>query len=507
MKKLLIVLSLSLYCAKAFSQRESFFNVYEQAEKSFCASAAIETDDGCFIIAVYDYYGGCGELKKISQDGVLLKRLPIGNDNVFSGIEGLYRDPWHTDSFYAIGRVIHWDEQITKPFVMHFSEELELMDYKEVELPGEFPRFLVGRSLFTSEGDFLYATTLRPEQDYHRLYMRIALDGTLTKFHEETEDCGIGIMINAIFEFPEGNRFGEYRNSYRVPGYIALRPRLFSFDDDFVFDTLHEYGNILQTLGDTVHSILHDAQGNGTVRVFNDSILLFSAKAYEDWHIGLTTYETDQSTLFFSSDLEGNIKNYLVIGSKNNSTEVPIAFNAIDIDKNGQGIYHGCYSRDGVISSPFPNRIVITKTDDTLGVLWEKTYSYPSRYLEATYLFATNEGGCIVTGGTHDDASSRFDLFVLKINADGTVGTDEILVQEIRPYAYWPNPAQDELHLQFSPDVTPKSIELYDLQGRMVQTQSKNLESLNMAGLPAGTYTMRVMLEDGKVFSDKVVKE
>ena len=243
----------------------------------------------------------------------------------------------------------------------------------------------------------MYATTLRPEQDYHRLYMRIALDGTLTKFHEETEDCGIGIMINAIFEFPEGNRFGEYRNSYRVPGYIALRPRLFSFDDDFVFDTLHEYGNILQTLGDTVHSILHNASGNGTVRVFNDSILLFS--------------------------------------------------------------------------------------------------------------FATNEGGCIVTGGTHDDASSRFDLFVLKINADGTVGTDEILVQEIRPYAYWPNPAQDELHLQFSPDVTPKSIELYDLQGRLVQTQSKNLESLNMAGLPAGTYMMRVMLEDGKVFSDKVVKE
>lgn len=64
MKIILIVLSLSLYCAKAFSQRESFFNVYEQAEKSFCASAAIETDDGCFIIAVYDYYGGCGELKK-----------------------------------------------------------------------------------------------------------------------------------------------------------------------------------------------------------------------------------------------------------------------------------------------------------------------------------------------------------------------------------------------------------------------------------------------------------
>ena len=103
MKKLLIVLSLLLCYATAFPQREGFFNVYEQAEKSFCASAAIETDDGCFIIAVYDYYGGGGELKKLSGDGTMLKRLPISDDNVFSGIEGLYRDPWHTDSFYAIG--------------------------------------------------------------------------------------------------------------------------------------------------------------------------------------------------------------------------------------------------------------------------------------------------------------------------------------------------------------------------------------------------------------------
>jgi hypothetical protein len=78
---------------------------------------------------------------------------------------------------------------------------------------------------------------------------------------------------------------------------------------------------------------------------------------------------------------------------------------------------------------------------------------------------------------------------------------------QVCPVTHYPNPVSDILNLQYSPDVTPKQIELYDLQGRLVQTQSKNLESLNMVGLPAGTYTMRVMLEGGKVFSDKVVKE
>ena len=50
-------------------------------------------------------------------------------------------------------------------------------------------------------------------------------------------------------------------------------------------------------------------------------------------------------------------------------------------------------------------------------------------------------------------------------------------------------------------------VELYDLQGRLVRTQSKDLESIILQGLSAGTYTMRVTLEDGKAFSDKVVKE
>jgi hypothetical protein len=33
------------------------------------------------------------------------------------------------------------------------------------------------------------------------------------------------------------------------------------------------------------------------------------------------------------------------------------------------------------------------------------------------------------------------------------------------------------------------------------------LESISLQGLSAGTYTMRVVLDDGKAFSDKVMKE
>ena len=63
-----------------------------------------------------------------------------------------------------------------------------------------------------------------------------------------------------------------------------------------------------------------------------------------------------------------------------------------------------------------------------------------------------------------------------------------------------------QTHLQYSLDTTATQIELYDLQGRMVRSQRNDLENLNLQGLSSGTYTMHVTLENGKVFSDKVVK-
>ncbi len=92
------------------------------------------------------------------------------------------------------------------------------------------------------------------------------------------------------------------------------------------------------------------------------------------------------------------------------------------------------------------------------------------------------------------------------INDNGTNGTPE-MDKYIRPYAYYPNPAQDQLPLQYSPDVQPACIELFDLQGRLVSKQSQGLDNIELQGLAPGQYVMKVTMEDGKTFTDKVVKE
>ena len=147
-------------------------------------------------------------------------------------------------------------------------------------------------------------------------------------------------------------------------------------------------------------------------------------------------------------------------------------------------------------------QIAVVKLDADFNVQWERFCLEPSGYRRNSDLMTVlDDGGVAICGAIWNTP----EVFFLILSDDGwAVNESEV---SFRPYAYYPNPVQDELHLQYSPDVTPTQIELYDLQGRLVRTQKNGLERLEMNGLPVGTYTMRVTLEGGKVFSDKVVKE
>ncbi len=109
MRRRLLFFAFAMCSMATFAQRQGFFNVYEREDKSFSVGAAIETDDGCMIVSLYDYNGGSGELVKLSSEGNMLKRIPISDESVFSALERLYRDPQSPDLFCGIGHVTHWE--------------------------------------------------------------------------------------------------------------------------------------------------------------------------------------------------------------------------------------------------------------------------------------------------------------------------------------------------------------------------------------------------------------
>ena len=158
--------------------------------------------------------------------------------------------------------------------------------------------------------------------------------------------------------------------------------------------------------------------------------------------------------------------------------------------------------------------VTIVKMDTDLNVEWKRLCKTGDINMSPLFYFLNmyedeqgNEKGIVWSGYGIRTSDNKPGLVHFFLNHDGTVGVGENDVVEVRPYACYPNPAHDALHLQYSPDVQPKQIELYDLQGRLVRTQNDHLESLSLQGLAAGQYVMKVTMEGGDTFTDKVVKE
>ncbi len=97
----------------------------------------------------------------------------------------------------------------------------------------------------------------------------------------------------------------------------------------------------------------------------------------------------------------------------------------------------------------------------------------------------------------------KISVVVVNDNSWGAPETEAVM----RPYVFYPNPLRDRLSFHYSPDVKPQHVALCDLQGRELRVWRSGFESLDLSGLSAGTYMLRVTLKGGKSYSDLVIKE
>lgn len=182
-------------------------------------------------------------------------------------------------------------------------------------------------------------------------------------------------------------------------------------------------------------------------------------------------------------------------------------------EKMQDGTIYLLYREKGM---PAKYWMTVVKMDSNLNIEWKRYCEAPegattvipnSTFISTT--LADSDGsntGFAITGVSFDNATYIGGVFYGILTHDGIPASVGGGI-EVRPYMSYPNPAQDQLHLQYSPDVQPKHVELYDLQGRLVRSQGNTFETVDLGQLPAGTYTLRVTMQDGQTFSDKVVKE
>jgi uncharacterized delta-60 repeat protein len=123
-------------------------------------------------------------------------------------------------------------------------------------------------------------------------------------------------------------------------------------------------------------------------------------------------------------------------------------------------------------------------------------YVESSANLKSAESIIYNSDGSIILSGEYNDGVSN-KIFVAKYIVS-TLATNEIKNNELQVQ----NPFKNELKIRSKEEI--KSLELYDLQGKVILKSSGNI--LNTSYLNKGFFVLKTITISGKVFINKVIK-
>lgn len=90
------------------------------------------------------------------------------------------------------------------------------------------------------------------------------------------------------------------------------------------------------------------------------------------------------------------------------------------------------------------------------------------------------------------------------LNMAGTLGTSDVIAEN-KEIVLYPNPAKETVSFKNADRI--KSIDIYESTGRKVKFIKLNGENINVADLKSGNYYFEILLKDGTVSFEKLIKE
>ena len=429
----------------------------------------VETDDNallvdCPMFEAFLYGNDRGSmLYKISLEGELMDSLLIVSDNV--PLRTMLEPIPDVKGQFVFGRFEQDESDTTTYLRLTFVDRnLSILDVVNVTIEEFLYDFIITSSdLFIDPNGDIIASYWCQQKFY---MLRIGLDGTI-KARREVESVSPSLLIHERHT----NVYSDTPLLYYYIGADYASSQITSYILDSTFQVMEEHAYQPSYLGGFHEHII--PQGN--------SYLMSSRGMAPNKCVVLAKYDRNHE------------KVAEVQFSENTTNPSPIWTACYD-----DIIYYSYMTDAGAM-----NRLALVCLDKDLGVIWKCYFHEPDIFHWGTCMTVLHDGKVAIGSFKYGENPGSISVVVIRNNG---LGKPEGISVYDKLYCY-PNPARDQLRLQYSPDVQPKLVEFYDLQGCLVHTQRQGLESLDMSQLPSGTYTMRVTLQDGKTFTDKVVKE
>ena len=386
----------------------------------------------------------------------------------------------------------------------HFNEALEVTIPLADTIVAFYHYYYA--ALLDSYNDLILQYSIPSRGEVH--FDRFGLDGTLK--HKTIVPFSAMPLFNILtFQGTPVHGLKQCGKSpLRYHLYGTSTDKFLNSQKDFVSYELDSLFNIISTLtipskDPNIYPFIHSAYNH------NGMVGLEDGSAFVVRDVRWTTEL--EGTGIVKYDANGNMLKDVWF----DSTEAPQTYGGkwdnyfgIDLQMDEHGDLY--FAFECVVDSV--EKVVISKLDQNLHIIWERygmDVKQPvefHRYAECG-LNILDGGGVAVFGRNSGFNGHAYPggLFMMLVDDEG-VGVPET-ADIFRPYCFYPNPVNDQLQIHYSPDVVPRQTELYDVLGRLVGTQSNNLESIDMSNLSTGTYTLRILMADGTTFSEKVVKQ
>ena len=391
--------------------------------------------------------------------------------------------------------------------ICHFpDDDLNINHDEDVMVPvcAGFASGQFDNSIVDCRGDLIMKyTTIRPDGGYDEYIARFGPEGTLK--HQVLLFENQNVVIQKLRVFKESPlQYYQWTSNSEQNLRVIMMDSLFH-NNTIVLNKMISEQSLSDSIVIIAREYLNFNYDTELIPIGGDEILVaaqytsdtnFDAMGAEK---GVAVAKYDIRTMQMKSHVVFN--DYL--GWTNNAS-------CLGLKQMSDGTVYFLYKEVGYPDESF----IAVKMDTDLNVEWKRfckmnNISFHGRlplFFPILYEDEQGEEQGVSWAGYGVDANDELYLVYFQLNHDGIPASVENEM-EVRPYAFYPNPAQDQLRLHYSPDVEPRQIELYDLQGRLVRSQGSGLESLNLQGLAPGQYVMKVTMADGTAYSDKVVKE
>ena len=501
MKRIITILVLMFYVNVMLAQdvQEYISNIDDTFS---CGTLQLDNGDMIVIESLFNHIDSSGfYIHKINDKAelihsVFVENVVLGQDNTI-----LAKSPIDENSYILANIKYVSDDSMHHYFAIVFDEELNIVDNYDTPIPLQDIDLTYHKRLFlTPDGNVLVGSRTKSGsgETESLVFMKLDIYGKILNVKYTDYDSSMySYVLFPFFMYDEvSSQYGclfKYKENNGWSGDISimvLDEELNTINEvimDKLYETEYQYYKLVTTTDYGGQKIITLNDGNFAMLVAgykgNKNYILL-AKLNKDF----STMKVIKVFKYFYYD---NLTYHL-------------ADNSVVMNKDGS-LYVSWMVRDKNLSVKHFD-IHLARIDNDFNKQWDEIiYGIDTQELPRFYASTPLNDGGLLLGGCTLVVDNELHFTTVAFVVKNMLSTSEYPSSSDNLSIY-PNPANDVLNIRFSPDINVEKVEIYGMDGKLYHKQNFNVNSVNVSSLSNGIYMMKVVMDNGEVFTEKIVK-